>query len=226
MINGPLSRCDECGWSQNDDMVYTCTECGTILSSPMQRCPECGYLPERHKYCKMCGERLYDEIDQEKPLLCDQCIQKVFDMMNDKRDPRLQETLNEGFVKIYVVQKDDSEDRWSREETDKLLRMLGYAHFVYIKLFHNHPFIIGKTGTRGSLKRDGTKKSSPVDFDFVVGDESDQRRSGDGRKWILKFFPEDQLMDHDFVLVKRAESELEALEIEQYYAEMWNLFQS
>ena len=124
---------------------------------------------------------------------------------------------NEGFSKEPIVKINES--MWNRMETDNLLVKNGYGWITYIKLLDNHPWIVGKTGTRKVSK-------SPIDFNFIIGDKSNPNYSGPGREYARRYYPEREFSDFDFILVKKFETEEEAFEFEQYIASKYTLFES
>ena len=114
----------------------------------------------------------------------------------------------------------------SIQGTDGMLHGKGYRWVVYVKLLHGRPFIVGKSGTAGSVRANGFVKASPVDFDFVIGKRNDPFRNGPGRNFARRFLPFTQYMDHGRVLVRACRSEQDALRVEKMVALRYQLFQS
>lgn len=104
-----------------------------------------------------------------------------------------------------------------QSQTDNYLCSKNYGWIVYIKLFNNIPFIIGKTGT-------GLVSNSPIDFDFLIGDSKDIARNGLGRTFIRENYPNITYTDFDYVLIKSCKNESEALSLEYNLGIKYNLF--
>lgn len=115
----------------------------------------------------------------------------------------IEKLINEdGFVKEPIVKV--GKNIWLRKLTDKRLFDKGYGWICYIKLFHNKPFIVGKTGT-------SAVHDSMVDFDFIIGDSDDLARNGLGRQFLREKYPNENYMDYDYVLCKNFLTEHDCL---------------
>ena len=122
---------------------------------------------------------------------------------------------------IESIIKYDNET-WNRDQTDKNLINKGYKYICYIKLFHEKPWIVGKTSTT-------LISASPVDFDFKIYNPNnidDTNYNGAGRTYAHRYYPDELYSDFDYVLCKNFESEKEALKFEKYIAKKYRLFQS
>lgn len=143
---------------------------------------------------------------------------------NNNNNEEISSLINvEGFVKEPIFNNSDNPDMWNRSITDQYLKDKGYNWIVYIKLFKNKPFIVGKTGTTNVIH-------SGIDFDFRVGSNNIANYNSPGRQFIRENYPEyiGGCTDHEFVLVKNfaSEDEIKALEFEKYIAIKYNLFES
>ena len=132
----------------------------------------------------------------------------------------IQKFINLGFTKEPIIKIND--EMWNRLQTDAYLIEKGYGWIVYIKLFKNYPFIVGKTGT-------SKVSNSSIDFDFKVynqNDLKDPNYGGQGRRFIREYYPEIKYTDFDYVLIKGFETEQKALECEQKIVKLFGLFES
>lgn len=135
-------------------------------------------------------------------------------------DTEINKFLNLGFVLEPIIKIND--ENWNREQTDEYLCKNGYKWICYIKLFQGKPLIVGKTGTR-------MVSNSPIDFNFKVYNENDFKDpcySGQGRRFVKKFYPNIKYTDFDKILIKNFNEEQEALNCEKFIVKQFNLFES